>query len=293
MTPLEWRAQGEWLTWRGLRLFVRQQGRGQPVLVLHAFPTASYDFWKIVGLLQAHYRFILFDFPGFGFSDKPTTFPYSLHAYADAAQAVCHYFGLTELWILAHDIGDSVALELLRRDLLRGGMLHIERLCLLNGSVWSIPFTDWRMALSQRVSLHPLMGALISHGRLFRKAALRNFFRAIFARPLTAAEVDAFWSLIAYNEGAANYHRLMRYMPERWQHQLTWLDALATHPAPLTLIWGMADPVATPAVAEVVQQYRPEATAIRLANVGHYPHWEVPDVVVEALLTAWDNTSST
>lgn len=126
---------------------------------------------------------------------------------------------------------------------------------------------------------------------------MRNFFRRIFARPLTEVEVEAFWSLTAYNDGAANYHRLLGYMPERWEHQLTWLAALETHPAPLTLIWGMADPVATPAVADVVIQRRPDASYLRLEDVGHYPHWEAPDIVSAALATAWrtagNNTSST
>jgi pimeloyl-ACP methyl ester carboxylesterase len=292
MTPDDWRGAGEWISLNKQRLFVAQHGNGLPVLVLHAFPTASYDYCKLVGLLKDRCCFTLFDYPGFGFSDKPRNYKYSLFEYADAAQAVCAHFGLKRVHILAHDIGDSVALELLRRS-----EPIVESLILLNGSIWSIPFTRWRMRLSQRLSLHPFTGPLVSGLRLFNKSALRSFLLQIFARPLSEKDLEAFWSLIAYNDGAANYHHLMRYMPERWKYQKEWLDALAAHPAPLTLIWGMSDPVATPAVADRVMLQRPYATYIRLNGVGHYPHWEVPDRVASELVTAWQiagsNTFST
>jgi len=292
VNPTEWRAQGKWLWLNGTRVFVGRHGHGPPVLTLHAFPTASYDFYKIITRLAEHFTFITFDYPGFGFSDKPHTYPYSLLEYATVAQHVCAHFGYERLAVFAHDIGDSVALELLRR-----GQPQVEGLGLLNGSVWSIPFTDWQMSLPQRLSLHPVTGPLLSQWRLFRKATLRRFFKRIFARPLSEVEIEAFWALIAEQDGAANYHRLMGYMPERWRYQTTWLKTLAAHAAPLTLIWGMVDPVATPAVAEEVMRYRPDATYVPLRDIGHYPHWESPDRVAEAWLAAWrargSNTSST
>lgn len=287
MTPDEWRATGKWIPYNGQHIFVTQHGSGLPVLVLHAFPTASYDFWKIVELLKEQYCFTLFDYPGFGFSDKAQTYHYSLFDYVDAAQAVCQHFGLKQVFLLAHDIGDSVALELLRR-----GEPIVENLVLLNGSVWSIPFSDWRLLVPQRLSLNRFVGPLMSRLRLFNRKALRNFFGRIFAQPLTESEIDAFWALITYNDGAANYHRLLGYMPERWQHQQTWLDTLARQSAPLTLIWGMADPVATPAVADIVVEKRPNARYIRLEGVGHYPHWEVPETVSATLASAFEMAGS-
>lgn len=267
------------MSFDGLRLFTRRCGYGTPLLCLHAFPTSSYDYARLAPLLSQHYELIFLDDPGFGFSDKPRNYGYSLFKYADALETLCHALGLARLSICAHDIGDSVALELLRR-----GTLTIERLNLLNGSVVSVPFTDPWMALSQRLWLHPLTGSLISRLRLFRKPLFAAMFRQIFARPLARAELDAFWSLVRHNDGLGIYHRLMSYMPERWQHQQRWLDALAVHTAPLTLIWGQADPVATPAVAEHVLTLRPDARYIRLKGVGHYPHWEVPERVADGIL---------
>jgi pimeloyl-ACP methyl ester carboxylesterase len=280
--PDDWFHQGKFIPFDGLQIFTHKQGRGQPVLCLHAFPTSSYDYSRIAPFLSARNELIFLDYPGFGFSDKPARYPYSLFKYADAVEAVCKHFKLDSVWVCAHDIGDSIALELLHRK-----MLTVEKLVLLNGSVFSIPFTDPRMALAQKLWLNPLMGSLISGLRLFRKPMFATMFNNIFRRTLSPAEINAFWVCICHNNGLGIYHQLMGYMPERWRHQHAWLDALEKHPAPLTLIWGQADPVATPAVADHVLARRPDAQYIRLQGVGHYPHWDAPSVVADAVLAAF------
>jgi len=281
-TPESWRVSGSWLNFQDLRLFVTDQGRGRPLLLLHGFPTSSYDYTRVVPLLAEHFRLVLFDYPGFGFSGKPRSHRYSLLECADAVQMVAEIFHLDPLLILAHDISDSVVLELLRR-----GTPAIAGLIMMNGSVWSIPFTDLKLLLMQRVMLHPLLGLLISRLHLFRRPIFANMMRQIFFAPLSDAEIDAFWSLLQFNNGIAIYHLLLGYMRERWQHQVTWLNALQASQVPLTLVWGQDDPVATPAVAEIIMARRPDATSIRLARVGHYPHWEAPEYVAAAVLRAF------
>jgi pimeloyl-ACP methyl ester carboxylesterase len=280
--PADWRATGCWRTIGGCKLFNTAHGTGAPVLVLHGFPTASYDFSRIVPLLADQYQLILFDYPGFGFSEKPTRYPYSLFTYADLLQELATQLQLTHVSILAHDIGDSVALEILRR-----GKPTVDRLVLLNGSVFSIPLADRKMLLMQRLLLHPIGGPLLSRLRVLRLSTFGRMFNQLFFRPLPPAEIAAFWSLLQYNGGVRRYHQLIRYMLERWEYQDYWLDALQHHRAPLALIWGMADPVATPAVADVLVQRRPDAVDIRLDRVGHYPHWEAPIQVAAALRKVW------
>jgi pimeloyl-ACP methyl ester carboxylesterase len=273
-TLSNWYSSGYYLTFDGINLFVRSQGSGPPVFCLHAFPTSSYDYFQIASYLAKRYRLCFLDYPGFGFSEKPKDFSYSLLRYADAAENTIEHFGLKEIWLLSHDIGDSIALELLRR-----GNLQIKRLIMLNGSIYSIPFVDPMMWFSQRLWINQVSGSLISKLRLFRKPIFARMMNRIFARPLSKEEIDTFWSLLQFNNGLRNYHRLMQYMPERWQQQFEWLDALKASSTDISLIWGQADPVATPAVAELVCKIRPDIKYIKLVNVGHYPHWEKPEIV--------------
>lgn len=273
-TPDSWRSSGDWLLINGQRLFVKTLGKGQPILTLHAFPTSSYDYSRIAPLLEQHYQLILFDYPGFGFSEKPRPYPYSLFRYAEAAESIAAHFGIKRTFVLAHDIGDSVALILLARK-----RLIIERLVLMNGSVLSIPFDEMTMRVMQRALLHPILGPLIGRLGLINKRFFAKTTEKLFSYPLPQVELDDFWKVITYHNGAPLYPTLMGYMLERWQHQHEWLRTLDEHEAPLTLIWGQVDPIATPAVADAVMEYRADATYHRLDSVGHYPHWEAPDVV--------------
>jgi pimeloyl-ACP methyl ester carboxylesterase len=278
LTPAlqQWQAGGDWLTINGQRIFVRVQGEGPPLLLLHGFPTASYDYARLVPLLDKHFGLYLLDFLGFGFSDKPRAHDYSLFEQADIVQAVCAHFGLDQITVLTHDMGNSVTLELLRRE-----TPVVDRVIMLNGSVL---LEFYQPLITQRLLLNPYTGPLITGLQLIRRGTFGRQFGSIFAEPPPAAEIDAFWSLIQYNGGTRVYHRLIRYLNERKIHEHTWLNALAQHPAPLTIIWGQRDPVSVPRIAEAVLERRPDATYFPLDAIGHYPQWEAPPRVAEIVL---------
>jgi pimeloyl-ACP methyl ester carboxylesterase len=93
-----WRARGGYFTWSPpreeagpVRVFHVELGHPDaPVLALvHGFPTCSIDWFEVAELLSARYRVCMLDFPGYGFSDKPRGWSYSLGRDAellDAAQ---------------------------------------------------------------------------------------------------------------------------------------------------------------------------------------------------------------
>ncbi len=272
----EFQHSGQFIDFRGHRIFVRDAGHGPPLLCLHGFPTSSYDFARIVPELVAHRRVVLFDFLGFGFSDKPQNHPYSLFEQADIAQAVAKELSLGKLTLLAHDMGSSVALELLRRS-----TPEIERLVLLNGSVF---LRHYRPLLSQRLLLHKQVGPLLTRLGLINRRVFHAQFAKLFPDRPSDEELDLFWQLIVHNGGQRNYHLLIRYLDERHQHELTWLDALTAHRAPLTVIWGQRDPVSVPAIAKEVLLRRPDATYVPLYDIGHYPQWEDPQTVARIVL---------
>jgi pimeloyl-ACP methyl ester carboxylesterase len=276
----QWRAAGQWLTIGGHRIFTAVYGSGQPVLALHGFPTASYDYARLVPLLADRYRLIVFDFLGYGFSAKPRPHRYSLFEQADIAEAVAVHYGVTQCYGLTHDMGNSVTLELLRR-----GRLRINKLVMLNGSVL---LKYYQPLLTQRLLLNSVLGPLICGLRLIRRGTFARQFGGLFAQFPPQQEIDDFWALVNHNDGAAIYHRLIQYLNERKIHELTWLDALQQHHTPLTVIWGQRDPVSVPKIAEAILERRPDAHYVPLADVGHYPQWEAPERVAEAIRAAFE-----
>lgn len=275
----QWQANGTYITFKGHRIFTTAYGTGVPILVLHGFPTASYDFARLVPLLADRYRLILFDFLGYGFSDKPRPHNYSLFEQADITQAVAAHYGLEKCFLLTHDMGNSVTLEILKR-----GAPHVERLVMLNGSVL---LKYYQPLITQKLLLHPVIGPLITRFRLIRRRSFAQQFGSLFPTPPPDAEIDAFWSLIGYNDGMGIYDRLIQYLAERKIHEYTWLDALQNNTAPLTVIWGQLDPVSVPKIAEAVLERRPNAAYIPLPDIGHYPQWEAPERVATEIQKAF------
>lgn len=277
----QWREQGSLVEIGGHRLFVSGSGQGPPLLCLHGFPTASFDYARLMPLLAPHFRLLTFDFLGFGYSDKPRPYAYSLYEQAELAEEVAARHGCSEVALLGHDMGSSVALVLLQR-----GRLRVSRLILLNGSIL---LEHYQPLITQRLLLHPICGPLLSGLGIARKSIFARQFGRLFPHPIPQAEIAAFWSLIAHNQGAQINHMLIQYLNERKRHELAWLDALAAHPAPLQLIWGQRDPVSVPRIAEAVLRKRPDARYVPLADIGHYPQWEAPQTVareIRAFLSA-------
>ena len=63
-------------------------------------------------------------------------------------------------------------------------------------------------------------------------------------------------------------------MDEREERAERWHGALRDWPKPLSLAWGMVDPVATMNVLDGVRALRPEAPVHWLEDLGHYPQIE-------------------
>ncbi|WP_156493639.1 alpha/beta fold hydrolase, partial [Oleiphilus sp. HI0125] len=111
----QWREQGRFFEFEGHQVFYQDsQDANKPVLVmLHGFPTSSWDWQEIWPRLTQYFRVITFDFLGFGFSDKPNLPKYSIMMQASIAEALVNACGVADYHLLAHDYGNTVAQELL------------------------------------------------------------------------------------------------------------------------------------------------------------------------------------
>jgi pimeloyl-ACP methyl ester carboxylesterase len=114
-----WRQAGTFLEIGGHRIFVRTRGGRSdrpPLVLLHGYPSSSYDWRHAFHTLDGH-RLLVFDFLGFGLSEKPRDHTYSLQTQADIVEALAARFEGEPVTIVAHDMGSSVATEILARDL--------------------------------------------------------------------------------------------------------------------------------------------------------------------------------
>src|ERR1700731_319490 len=82
----EWIAENDHFTSRrGHRIAFRRRGVGPTVLMLHGFPTWSYDYAKVASDLARDHDVITLDFLGYGASEKPNPYEYSVAESAETA----------------------------------------------------------------------------------------------------------------------------------------------------------------------------------------------------------------
>ncbi|ROU00881.1 alpha/beta hydrolase [Marinobacter sp. R17] len=274
-----WQQAGKWFAYGEHAIFSRMEGRGEVILLLHGFPTASWDWNRLWPYLTQSHRVLVADMLGFGFSDKPVDYPYSLIDQADLQQGWLEAMGVERVHLLAHDYGCSVAQELLARE--QEGQLpfSIASACFLNGALFP---EVHQPILIQKLLVGPL-GGLISRG--FTRGVFDHNFSKLFGhhtRP-NRSELNSFWQLLLYNNGRGILHRLIHYMDERRCHRNRWVGALVNAQQPLRLISGTEDPVSGVAMADRYRQLIKQPDVVALDGVGHYPHYENPVQVFEAV----------
>jgi pimeloyl-ACP methyl ester carboxylesterase len=277
----DWANAGLRFDYRGHSIFYRRAGPPAEVLLLiHGFPTSSWDWEALWPALTERYRVVAPDLIGFGFSAKPTDYDYSLVDQASLVEALLAHEDVASYHVLAHDYGDSVAQELLARQSEPGARPRLRSVAFLNGGLF--PETH-RPVLTQRLLLSPL-GALL--GRLASRGQLARNMRRIFgqATPPDESLIDDFWSLIVANGGHAVMHKLIRYMRERREQRARWVGALQDALVPLKLIDGAADPISGAHMAERYRQLVANADITLLDGIGHYPQIEAPHEVLGAYL---------
>lgn len=284
----DWQARGASYRHRGHEIFYLAQGSGEALVLIHGFPTASWDWHKQWPALTGRYRCVAPDMIGFGFSAKPRRYDYRIGDQADLHEGLLAELDIDRYHILAHDYGDSVAQELLARDLDRRGRGETGRIasvCLLNGGLF--PETH-RARPVQKMLLGPF-GWLVS--RLISERAFGHNMRQVFGpdTPPSEAELAVFWELAVRNGGIGIYHKLIRYIHDRRANRDRWVGALRDAGVPLRLVDGVHDPVSG---GHMVARYRelvPEPDVVEL-DCGHYPQIEAPGETLDAVLAFLERT---
>uniref|UniRef100_A0A8C9QAS9 AB hydrolase-1 domain-containing protein n=1 Tax=Spermophilus dauricus TaxID=99837 RepID=A0A8C9QAS9_SPEDA len=241
-----WKTSGKFFTYKGLRIFYQDSvgvvGSPEIVVLLHGFPTSSYDWYKIwEGLTLRFHRVIALDFLGFGFSDKPRPHHYSIFEQASIVEALL--LQNLRINLLSHDYGDIVAQELLYRyKQNRSGRLTIKSLCLSNGGIF--PETHRPLLLQKVLKDGGVLSPILTR--------LMNFF--VFSRGLTP------------------------YINQRKKFRRRWVGALASVTIPIHFIYGPLDPINPyPEFLELYRKTLPRSTVSILDDqISHYPQLEDP-----------------
>ncbi len=275
-----WKSSGHYITYGpfGHQMFVKEVGNAdasadQTLLLIHGFPESSYSYHAVIdGLLGRFDRIILFDMLGYGLSDKPTEgYTYSLFEQADTALTVWRHFGIKGGHMLSHDMGDSVATEIVSRHV--SGLMP----AWFSDGLQSLTFTNGSMILDL-AQLRITQKALLSkYGYLLRKLTTFKIFdqqvRSAHGNDrLSADDIQALWDLNVYNDGHQKTYLTIRYLNDRKRFEKSrWLPALSSTDLRIHICWGDADAVARIEMAHYLKtNVCPDATLTIMKGLGHF-----------------------
>jgi pimeloyl-ACP methyl ester carboxylesterase len=279
----EWIEQCEtFVSRRKHNLAFRRRSTGPTVLLLHGFPTWSFDYAAVATDLAHDHDVITLDFLGYGASDKPNPYEYSVEESADSVEDLIALLGLSSVYLVVHDYGGIVGQELADRQLSSKLPFSIAGLTVLN---CGIVYSAYRPTRVQKLLITPIIGKLIAER--IKPPMLRSGLADLSGTTkLSDEEFADLWQGISLNNGHKLAHLLIRYNKERDRHHRRWEAALAAWEGPLHLIWGLDDPVSGRHVLEQATRILPRAVVTRLDGVGHFPQVEAPEAVASAIRTS-------
>ena len=249
------------------------------ILFVHGNPTWSY-MWRrpIAALSEQGRRCVAFDHMGFGRSDKPPHLGrYSLQAHIEHARRLVEQLDLSDVTLVAHDWGGPIGL---------GAMLdHADRLSaavLVNTWAWELP--SFVPPFIREFRTEGLGEILVLGGNLFVESipggmanratdpVMMDAYRAPFPDYWSRLGMLAFQRDIPFTERDRSA-ALMGSIHER----LEGLDI------PVTLVWGMRDPVFQPVFMDQWRELFPDARVVELEDAAHFVPEDRPDAVIDAL----------
>ncbi|CAN5854175.1 alpha/beta fold hydrolase [soil metagenome] len=257
-------------------------GVGPAVVCVHGNPTWSYYYRALVPALSDHHRVVVPDHLGMGRSDTPpaSRYGYDLAARVDDLAALMDTLAIgvdRPATLVVHDWGGAIALAWATRNPDRVG-----RLVLCNTAAF--PRLDGEpLPWLLRPARVPMLGALLVQGaNAFARGTLRIGVRR---RQLSRAVRRAY--LAPYRSwhdrtGVLAFVRDVPDDPSGPTHALLAETAANLHllaDRPALVLWGMRDPMLTPAYLTEWRRRLPGAEIHAIADAGHLVLEDAPETV--------------
>jgi haloalkane dehalogenase len=229
------RAAGSAFVAGGVRSFVRTEGAGDPVLLVHGLPASSFLYRKVLPELSGRgLRPVAVDLPGLGLADTPADFDYRITGLGRWLTDAVDALELGRVHLVVHDAGGPVGFELARREPER-----IRSLTILD-TVLTLPTRPFPGELYSRVSDHvgPIMGSTRLWQLMMRRVGVAD------PAAISDAEIDAYRLLALGEQAGAGYLRIMRALRQRGAVG-SYRDVVdhTRVPYPVQVLWGGSDPI--------------------------------------------------
>lgn len=269
--------ESRWFDSSAGRVHYIDEGTGQPILFCHGSPTWSFLYRHIVQDLRSGYRCIAVDYPGFGLSERPDGFGYTIAEQTVILGELIDHLGLDGFILMGHDWGGPIGLGAakVRADRVRGIVLG-------NTVFWPID-AKLNRAFSAVMSSSPVQRRILEKNLLIERVLLSEL-----GQTLTPAEADHYRCV----QPTAEARRGLAVMPKEIRAARPLLDELAREvPAllgdkPALLMWGMRDMVFRPnACIPRMRAAFTDLDVVELPHARHFIQEHAPEEIAAAIRT--------
>lgn len=272
--------EGRFYDLDGLRMHYLEEGRGEPVVMLHGNPTWSFYYRELVRGLSPDYRCIVPDHIGMGLSEKPgdDRYEYTLERRVNDLDRLLEHLDVTrDVTLVLHDWGGMIGMAWAARHVER-----VARLVILNTAAFPLPSErpfHWPLRLTRTW----LGGALVTRLNAFSEVAartcvkrrpmpraVRRAYTAPYDSPANRIATLRFVQDIPLGEGDPGYAIVER--TERVLHRFAHLPAI--------MFWGEEDFIFDEPFLRRWQHHLPNAEVVRFPDCGHYVLEDASDEIV-------------
>jgi pimeloyl-ACP methyl ester carboxylesterase len=268
--------RGEFLDVPGGRLYyyaAGSRGAGEPVVLIHGFPSSGHLWRSVVPLLPAGHRIIVADLLGYGRSDPARRERMDIAAHASRLVSMLDELGVERAALVGHELGGGVA-----QALALDWPDRVSRVCLVS----SVAFAAWPIRILR------VARALLPLTRQMSQSVLRSFLRSELIRGFADRDVgshdlDVFLRAFESDEGrdtliahiAALECSATRAMASRF----------GTLRVPAAVVWGANDPLHSRHVGERLAAAIPGSTLTVVPDARHFVPLDTPHAVARAIAT--------
>ncbi|MFG2332880.1 haloalkane dehalogenase [Streptomyces sp. NPDC048604] len=267
--------ESRWFDSSAGRVHYIDEGTGPPIVFCHGSPTWSFLYRHIVKSLRDRYRCIAVDYLGFGLSERPVGFGYTISEHTAVVGQLIDHLQLDDFVLMGQDWGGPIGLgaATTRADRVKGIVLG-------NTAFWPIePLAN--RAFSVIMSSRPMQRRILEQNLL-----VEQFLLGRTGPTLTAVEADHYRMVQPTKEA----RRALTVTPREIRAARPLLEKLAQDvPArlgdkPALAVWGMRDMVFRPkACIPRIRSSFTDLDIVELRQAKHFIQEDAPDQIAAAI----------
>ncbi len=256
------------------------------IVLMHGFGASTFSWREVIAPLSAFGEVIAYDRPGFGFTERPTTWvgvnPYGFEGNFKIVDEIIAKYGKDRKVILVgHSAGGQLASEYARLNPTKvEGLVLVDPAILTTGG--GAEGFEWLYQIPQIQKLGPILVSSIATSgddllreSFFDKAQLTTAVYDGYHRPL---------KIEGWEQGFWNFATAPR------KNQLA--DNLDKISTPTLLISGDHDTVVPTADTVKLEKLIKGSSLVLIKNSAHLPQEEQPEAFMEAISSNWESLVS-